>query len=128
MIAESRFVFTQSKNELYTHRQQASKVFKKEKQIAPRTGWEGEKSPLSLLSFRGFYFLKRAGHQRGVQKDVVFSHQPCLITCISPCPIGLLGLEMSSVSFMVTIAPPLHLVRGPSSLGGQTQTVMVLIQ
>ena len=41
----------------WTHRQQASKVFIKGKQIALRAVAKGEKSPLSLLSYRGFYSL-----------------------------------------------------------------------
>ena len=57
--------------------------------------WEREEEPpLSLLSDRGFYPLKMGGYQRGIQKDVVFSHWPCPVTYISPCPIGALGVEM----------------------------------
>ena len=55
---------------------QASKVFIKGKQIAPRAAGSGEKRPPSLLSYRDFLSLKDGGgyQQRGVQKDVVFSH------------------------------------------------------
>ena len=70
--------------------QAASQVFIKGKQIAPRVtggGW-GEEPPFSLLSYRGFYSLKLGGgYQRGVQRDVVFSHWPYSVTHISPCPI-----------------------------------------
>ena len=92
----------------WTHRQQARKVFIKEKQIAPRTAGSGEKkSPLSLSFFRSFYSLKMWGYQRGVQKGVVFSHWPCSITYISPCPIGLLWLGMSNsfTGFFVLFFP-----------------------
>ena len=60
--------------------------------------WEGEEESPSLLSHKDFYPLKMGGYQRGVQKDVVFSHWPCSVTCISPCPIGVLGVEMSQKS------------------------------
>ena len=80
-----------------THRQQASKVFITRKQKAPRAAGRGEKSPSSRLSYRGFYPLKMGGYHRGVQKWV-FSHWPCPVTYISPCPIGVLGAEMSHKS------------------------------
>ena len=93
----------QSKNELCEHTgsKQASKVFIKEKQMAPRTAGSREKSlPFSII-LQGFLSLKGGeGYQRGVQKDVVFSHWPCLITSTSPCPIELLELEISCLSFM----------------------------
>ena len=98
IIPESGFLFMGSKNEFREHpgSKQASKVFIKGKQTAPRAAGSGEKSPLSLLSYRVFYSWKLGGgYQRGVQRDVVFSHWPYSITYISPCPIGLLGLEMS---------------------------------
>ena len=61
----------------------------KGKQIAPRVAGTEERSPLSLLSYRSFNSLKLGGgYQRGVQKDVVFSHWPYSVTHISPCPIG----------------------------------------
>ena len=79
-----------------THRQQASKVFIIGTQIAPRAPGSGEKSPRSLLSYRGFYPLKTGGgYQHGVQKDVVFSYWPCPVTYISLCPVGFLGVEIS---------------------------------
>ena len=62
MMPESAFLFMAMEEwTLQTHRQQASKVFIKEKQIAPRTAGMGEKSPCSLLSYRGFYPLKMGG-------------------------------------------------------------------
>ena len=69
------------------------------KQIAPRAAGTGEKSPHLLWSHRGFYPLKmRGGDQYGVQKGVVFFHWPCLVTCISPCPVGVLRVEISHKS------------------------------
>ena len=65
------------------------------KQIAPRAAGRGEKSPL-LYGPIGFLSLKDGeGHQRGVQKDVVFSRWPHPVPYISPCPIGVLGVEMA---------------------------------
>jgi len=82
-----------------THRQQASKVFIKEKQI-------GEKSSLSLLSYRGLYSLRMGGYQRGVQKDgflplALFNY---LYQSLSG---RVLGVEMSrkSHSFFVLVFP-----------------------
>ena len=74
--------------------QQSSEVFITGKQIAPRGSGRGEKSS-TLYCLIGFLSLKDGGFQRGVQKDVVFSHWPCLVTCISPCPVRVLGVEMS---------------------------------
>lgn len=59
--------------------------------------WEGVEESLSPLSYRGFYPLKM-GYQQGVQKDVVFSHWSCPVAYISPCPIGVSGVEMASKS------------------------------
>ena len=63
MILESGFLFTavEEWTPEHTGSKQASKVFIKEKQIAPRAAGRGKKSPLSLLSFRGFYSLKMGG-------------------------------------------------------------------
>ena len=79
----------------------------KGKQIALRVAGTGERSPLSLLSYRGFNSLKLGGYQRGVQKDVVFSHWPYSVTRISPYPIGTLGVETScrSHGFFALIFP-----------------------
>ena len=81
-----------------THRQQASKAFITGKQIASRTAGRGRRAPPSLLFYRFSFSFKDGGYQHGVQKDVVFSHWPCPITYISPCPIGVLGVEMSHKS------------------------------
>ena len=102
MMPESAFLFMAMEEwTLQTHRQQASKVFIKEKQIAPRTAGMGEKSPCSLLSYRGFYRLKIPtwGPER-----CGFLHWTYSSTYISPCPIGVLGLEMSGVSSMVSLS------------------------
>ena len=56
----------------WTHRQQARKVFIKEKQIAPRTAGRGEKRPLSLPSYRGFYSLKMGVPTWGPEKCAFF--------------------------------------------------------
>ena len=42
----------------------------------------GRRVPLSIVLW-WFLFLKYGGYQRGVQKDVVFSHWPCPVTYIS---------------------------------------------
>ena len=68
------------------------------RQIAGRAAGCGEKSLLSLLSYSGFYPLRMGVYQHGVQKNVFFSHWPCPITYISPCPIGVSGVEMSHKS------------------------------
>ena len=54
----------------------------------------GKKSPPLYCSIGGFYSLKMGGYQHGVQKDVVFFHWPCSVTFISPCPIGVLEVEL----------------------------------
>ena len=78
------------------HRQQASKVFVKERQIAPRTGWEGgEELLLFLVSFRDFYLLKDPNV--GSRKMWFFSHWPCSIAYISPCSRGVLGGNVPKV-------------------------------
>ena len=60
MLLESGFLFTQPKNELLKHTGSKQAVFIIGKQIAPRTAGR-EKSPLSPLSYRGFYPLKMGG-------------------------------------------------------------------
>ena len=85
---------------LWPHRQQASKVFITGKQIPPRDPGRGKKSVLPQLSYRGFYSLKMGGYQHGVHKEVVFFHWPCSITYISPCSIGVLGVEISHKSHL----------------------------
>lgn len=62
---------------------QASKVFIKGKQIAPRAAGRGKKSPLSLLSFRDFNSLKL-----GVGTNVGSRE-------MSSSPIGLAQLPVS---------------------------------
>ena len=48
--------------------------------------WErGEKTP-PLVFYRSFYPLKMGCYHRGVQKDMVFFHWPCPITCINRGP------------------------------------------
>ena len=78
-------------------RQQASEVFIKGKQRAPRAA-----EPPSLLSYRDFYLLKVcvcvcvwAVTNVRSRKMWFFSHWPCSVTSISPCPIGALGAELS---------------------------------
>ena len=86
----------QSKDELHKHigSKQVKSLLKKSK-IAPWNAGSGEKSPPSLLSYRDFYLLNVGrGTDMGVQKNVVFSHWPCSITCISPYAIWVLGLEV----------------------------------
>ena len=75
MLLESRFLFTQPKNELHEHTGVKQTVFIIGKQIAPK----GEEPP-SLLSYRGFYPLRIGEYQRGVQKDVDFSVAQVLIS------------------------------------------------
>ena len=59
LILESGFLFTAVEEcTLWTHRQQAIKVFIKEKQIAHGATGRGEKNPPSLLSYRDFYLLE----------------------------------------------------------------------
>ena len=95
MLPESGFLFTQSKNELCRHTgSKQAKCLLKESKLLPGLLGGGRRGP--LLSYRGFYPLKiGAGYQPGVQKDVVFSYWPCSITYICPCPVGVLGVEMS---------------------------------
>ena len=103
LIAESGFLFTAVQERTWqTHRQQASKVFIKGKQMAPRDVGRGEEPP-SLLSLRDFP-LK--GEER-LQKDVVYSHWPCSVTFVSPCPVGALGVETSPKfsGFFVLVFP-----------------------
>ena len=86
------------KNEVCGHAgSKQAKVFITQKQTVPRTAGSGEKSPLSIV-LEGFLSLKDGGYQRGVLKDVVFSHRHCPMTFISPCPIGVLRVEMSHKS------------------------------
>ena len=67
------------------------------KQTAPRTaGGRGGEEATSIVLW-GFYPLKMGVYKCGVQKYVVFSHWHCPII-ISPCPIGVLGVEMSHKS------------------------------
>ena len=98
----------QWKNELQEHRQQASTISIKGKQIAPRAAGRGEKSPAPMV-LSGLLSLKVGGrYQRGVQKDVAFSHWPCPVSCISPCPIGVSRVDLSH-SFMVSLSSSLIL-------------------
>ena len=61
MLLESRFLFTQSKNEFHEHtgNKQAKSI--SGKQIAPRAAGSWEKSSCFLLSYGGFYPLKIGG-------------------------------------------------------------------
>ena len=76
------------------------KVFIRGKQTAPRTAGRGKKSP-------PLYCPIGMGGTKVLQQDVVFSHWPCSVTYISPCPIGVLGVEMShkSHSFFALLFP-----------------------
>ena len=61
----------------------------------PRAAGRGKKTPPFSIVLQRFLSLKGGEkHQNGVQKDVVFSHWLCSITYISPCPIGVLEVEM----------------------------------
>ena len=60
---------------------------------------EGENESLSLLSHRGFYPLKMGVTNMGSRKMCFFSHWPCPLPMISPCPIGVLAVEMSCKSY-----------------------------
>ena len=57
-------------------------------------GW-GRRAPTFYCPIGVFNPLKMGGYQHGVQKDVFFSHWPCPVTSIGPCPIGVLEVEMS---------------------------------
>ena len=95
MLLESGFLFTHLKNEffIYTGSKQAkSLLLRKSKQLPGQTG-RGKKSP-PLYCPIGVFPLKDGGYQYGVQKGVVFSYWPCPVTYISPCPIGVLEMEM----------------------------------
>ena len=81
MIPASGFLFTVVE-ELTPHTGSKQAVFMKGKQIAPRAAARGEKSPLSLLSYSGFYSLKMGGTNMGSRK-LWFS------------PIGLAQLPLS---------------------------------
>ena len=63
--------------------QAAINVFIKGKLIAPRVAGRGEKSPLSLLSYRGFYLLKVGRGTKVGFRKMWFS------------PIGLVQLPVS---------------------------------
>ena len=91
MLLESGFLFTQPKKEFHEHTgsEQAKSLL--QEASSSQGCWERGEEPPFLLSYRGFYPLKMGG----VQKDVVFSHWPCSVTCVSLCPIGVLGVEMS---------------------------------
>ena len=67
--------------------------------------WDGGEEPAFSIVLQGFLSLKDGGgYQHGVQKNVVFSYLPCLITYVSPCPIGVLGVKMfHPVSLMVSL-------------------------
>ena len=95
LLPESRFLFKQLENELHEHTgsKQAKSLLKESKQLPGLLGGGGPPHP--AFSYRGFNPLKMGGYQCGVQKDVVFSHWPCPVTYISPCPTGVLGVEMS---------------------------------
>ena len=67
----------------FANTQAANKVFIKGKQIAPRVPGSGEKSPLSLLSYRGFCSLKLGGGTKVGSREMWSS------------PIGLAQLPIS---------------------------------
>lgn len=62
----------------------------------------GEKRPPPHCLIGVFNPLKMGGYQCGVQKNVVFSHWPCPVTYISPCPIGFQGWKCP-VRLMVSL-------------------------
>ena len=69
MLPESRFLFTQLKNELHKHTQAASKqsLYYRKTNSSQGCGKEGEEPPF-LLSYRGFYPLKMGGTSVGSRK------------------------------------------------------------
>ena len=61
--------------------------------------WEGGEEPPFLLSYRGFYPLKMGGGTNmGSRKSWFSPIGLTQLTYISPCPIGVLGVEMSHKS------------------------------
>ena len=72
---------------------QAKSLLQESRQLLGQLGRE-RRVPLSIVS-QGVLSLKDGGCQCGVQKDVVFSHGPRPVTHISPCPVGVLGVETS---------------------------------
>ena len=69
MLPESSFSFRQQKNELgeHTGSKQAKSLLQESKQLPGQAG-SGEKSPHSLLSYRGFYPLRMEGTNVGSRK------------------------------------------------------------
>ena len=96
MLPESRFLFTEPKNEFCEHTgSKQAKVFITGKQIAPSTDiGRGRKNP-PFYSTEVFISLRQR-YQCGVQIPVLFPIGLAQFTCISPCPVEVLEGNMPS--------------------------------
>ena len=84
----------------WTHRQQAKSLLQESKELPGLLGG-GRRAP-TLYCLTGVLSLKDGGVPTWGPERCVFSHWPCPVTYISPCPIGVLEWKCP-ISFMISL-------------------------
>lgn len=109
ILPESRFLFSELKNELQHTGSKQAQVFITGQQIAPSTDTRrGKKSP-PFLSFDGSFYFLRTGVTTWGPDIISFSHWPYPVIYIRSYPVGVLEMDTPHkfYGYLVLLSPRL---------------------